>query len=179
MGRLDELTKSLVAAYAKDLSEDEQVELAEALEVLADDQKYNKADQYYPDKGDYRRELYFQQVKFFAAGADYTERAFIAANQCISPWTFIQTGSGERQSVEILSETNADVLSWDGESQCIAQASGGILKGIEPAYRVVLDNGKFFDCSRRHRLLTSEGWVEFGQLIQTSSGLRLTQKPED
>jgi phage terminase large subunit-like protein len=81
VSHLDELTRSLVAVYSKGLNADEQEELIEALEVLADEQKYNKAANYYPDEGLLRRELYPKQINFFAAGADFTERAFIAANQ--------------------------------------------------------------------------------------------------
>jgi phage terminase large subunit-like protein len=36
---------------------------------------------YYPDAGDLRRELYPRHLDFFAAGAQYMERAFIAANR--------------------------------------------------------------------------------------------------
>ena len=42
----------------------------------------NKIDRYFPDSGPLRRELYPQQLKFFAAGAEHRERAFMAANRC-------------------------------------------------------------------------------------------------
>lgn len=81
MSTLDTLTKSLVEGYSAHLSEPDQEKLLSALRVLADDQKYNKAAHFFPDQGIYRRELYPRHIDFFAAGEDYTERGFIAANQ--------------------------------------------------------------------------------------------------
>jgi len=40
-----------------------------------------KIDRYYPDEGEFRRELYAKHLEFFAAGLDYRERLFIAANR--------------------------------------------------------------------------------------------------
>jgi phage terminase large subunit-like protein len=42
---------------------------------------YRKIDSYFPAEGLYRRELYGKHMEFFAAGDDYRERAFIAANR--------------------------------------------------------------------------------------------------
>jgi phage terminase large subunit-like protein len=81
MSRLEQLTKSLVEVYANKLSEQEQKELMACLEVLANDQKYNKFTNYFPDEGEYRRELYPKQVSFFDAGKTYKERGFVAANR--------------------------------------------------------------------------------------------------
>lgn len=57
---------------------------ARALELLARQrelQRFNKIDTYLPAEGQHRRELYKKQLEFFAAGATYRERAFIAANR--------------------------------------------------------------------------------------------------
>lgn len=81
MSRLDALTKSLVTAYTEKLSKQEQDELMECLEVLANDQKYNKFDNYFPDTGEYRRELYQAHIDFFDASKDYTETFILAANR--------------------------------------------------------------------------------------------------
>lgn len=40
-----------------------------------------KIDQYYPEEGPLRRELYIPHCKFFQAGAQYRERAIISANR--------------------------------------------------------------------------------------------------
>lgn len=53
----------------------------QALEVLANDKKYNKFQNFFPKEGEYRAELYPKHMKFFQAGASYRERAFIAGNR--------------------------------------------------------------------------------------------------
>lgn len=111
------------------------------------------------------------QLDFHNAGKTNSERALFAGNGCITPWTYIETVDGPRQSLKLISSEAFDVRSWDGESQCIAGSSPVFLKSIEPAFRILLDNGKFFDCSRTHRVLTYEGWTSIYQLIQSSSGL--------
>jgi len=78
---LDSLTKSLVDVYAKKLSEQEQNILVQCLNVLADDAKYNRLKNLFPDKGEYRRELYHKHIEFFTAGATYRERGLVAANR--------------------------------------------------------------------------------------------------
>ena len=81
MSLLDSLTKSLVEVYASQLNEQEQKELIEALEIVANEEKYNKFKNMFPDTGPYRRELYPKHLKFFAAGSSYRERGFIAGNR--------------------------------------------------------------------------------------------------
>jgi len=81
LSELDRLTRSLIEGYTDKLSEEQQAEMIEALQVLSDEQKYKKFDQYFPDEGIYRRELYPKHIDFFEAGAKFTERGFIAANQ--------------------------------------------------------------------------------------------------
>lgn len=122
---------------------------------------------------------YRWQQDFHAAGKDYPERMLMAANRCSAPWTIVETVPEPRPILELIYEQGFDVRSWDGESECVAQASGVFLKGIEPAFRVLLDNGQWFDCSAGHRVLTVAGWRDLDQLILSSSGLRWTQTVED
>lgn len=44
--------------------------------------KENKIYQFFPDTGEYARENYPKHLKFFEAGAEHGERAFIAGNRC-------------------------------------------------------------------------------------------------
>ena len=81
MSILDILTKNLVDTYASALSEQEQNELLSALEIVANDERYNKFFNMFPDQGPHRRELYLKHLQFFEAGAKYRERAFIAGNR--------------------------------------------------------------------------------------------------
>ena len=151
------------------------VERLEAIARLRTEaaRKVNKIGTYFPDTGPYRRELYPKQCEFFAAGLRYKERLLMAANRCLTPWTAIQTDRGERQILELLGETGFDVPSWDGGSRCTRRAGGVFLKGIEPAFRLHLDNGQFFDCSGTHQVLTIEGWIAVSQLVRRVGGLHL------
>jgi phage terminase large subunit-like protein len=139
-------------------------------------QKYNRIELMFPETGAYNRSLYPKHMEFFKATAEHKEVAFIAGNRCITPWTFL---ANNRTALSAVCDSEFDVQSWDGERQCTARASGGFLKGILPAFRVVLDNGQFFDCTGEHRVLTSEGYLGLSQLMSLSGGLRLTRKRED
>jgi phage terminase large subunit-like protein len=125
------------------------------------------------------REKYAKHLEFFAAGAAYRERCFMAGNRCLTPWTYLETPEGPALSAVAWSVEGARVLSWADGSVCDARSEGGFLKGIEQAFRVVLDNGQFFDCSRMHRVLTTEGWLSLDQLVSLSSGLRCWHRRSD
>lgn len=127
----------------------------------------------------YARSRYPKHIEFFDAGARYRERCFLAANRCITPWTWLETPAGSVLSAEVWTSPDACVLSWDGGSECAAQAQRGMLKCIEPAFRLVTDTGLFFDCTRKHRVLTTEGWLSLDQLVRRASGLRLWHRHED
>ena len=103
MSLLDDLTKSLVEQYAAKLTPQEQIELAEALEIVANDQKYNKFQNFFPDTGEFRRELYPKHIAFFNAGKDYMERGFIAANR---------VGKSEAGAFETVCHATGDYPDW-------------------------------------------------------------------
>ena len=63
------------------LTKEEKVELIKALETRKETKKFNRRDEYFPDKGEFRRELYPKHIEFFKAGSVHKERAFIAANR--------------------------------------------------------------------------------------------------
>ena len=126
----------------------------------------------YPDDGPLRRELYPKHMAFFAAGAEHQERCFMAANRCLTLDTAVETDRGERLIAEIAGEPSFGVVSWaDGRRQR-ARASAVFPKGIEPAFRLLMDNGEVFECSRRHRVLTVEGWLSLARLVRRADGQR-------
>lgn len=43
--------------------------------------RYNKIESYFPDEGEFRRELYKKHMEFFALGKDHRERTMMAANR--------------------------------------------------------------------------------------------------
>ena len=162
------------------MNREEKEEFYKLLEEKARREKYRgRIFSYYPDEGPLRRELYPKHLAFFAGGVNKRERLMLAANRCITPWTWIETASGSVPALEVWTSTNASVRSWDGEAECGAQLTGGFFRNIEQAFRVVMDNGEFFDCSRKHQILTSEGWTSFDRIVSLSSGLRCWQKLED
>ena len=59
------------------------VERRQYLELILDLERRksrNKIDEYYPDTGPLRRELYTKHLEFFEAGATYRERCAMCAN---------------------------------------------------------------------------------------------------
>jgi phage terminase large subunit-like protein len=72
----------LLADIDVDSLDDTQVrELLKEVEAAANATKYGKFHAYFPDDGPLRRALYKKHLEFFAAGRDYTERLFLAANR--------------------------------------------------------------------------------------------------
>lgn len=65
----------------EDKSEKELRDLALALQATSERRKYNYIDFLFMDEGPLRRDLYPKHIEFLNAGREYTERAFIAANQ--------------------------------------------------------------------------------------------------
>lgn len=70
----------LLAALAH-LPRTQRIELLELLEEKRRRASRRKLFTYYPDAGPLRRELYPKHMEFFAAGAEYRERCFLAANR--------------------------------------------------------------------------------------------------
>lgn len=67
--------------YSTKLNEQEQKELLEAIEIVVNDEKYNKFKNIFPESGEFRRELYPKHLRFFKAGSRFRERGFIAGNR--------------------------------------------------------------------------------------------------
>lgn len=100
---LDNLTKNLASVYLEKLSQQDQDTLIQCLEVLANEQKYNKFATYFPDEGQYKRELYPKHIEYFNAGKSYRERAFIAANR---------VGKSEAGSYEVTCHATGNYPEW-------------------------------------------------------------------
>lgn len=154
-------------------------EANELLKLLDYKKKYEKLYTYFPSVGKYRRELYPKQMQFFEAGKHNKFRLFMGPNRCITPWTFVETPVGLVRALEVFSGYNKSVVAWAGESECVQQVQDGILKCIEPAFRFVMEDGTFFDCTSHHQVLTAHGWIEANQLVLLSNGLRYKHKVED
>lgn len=151
----------------------------DAIEAALERKRQFRILKWFPETGPYRRELYPKHMEFFRMGNIHRERLFLAANRCISPWTPIETPHATRQVLEVVGDSTFDVRSWDGATRCTRQASGVFLKGIEPMFRIHLDNGSIFDATRNHSVLTTDGYRRIGQLIRASSGLHCRQITQD
>lgn len=127
----------------------------------------------------FARNLYPKNLEFFRVGATHRERCAMFANRCVTPWTYLKTPAGEALSAEVWTSTNEHVLSLVGGLRCAVQPRDGLFLGIEQGFRVVLDNGQFFDCSRKHRVLTHEGWLSLDRLVSRASGLRCWHRRAD
>lgn len=93
-------TKQLNTQADKDKLQYELLELLEAKEQAL---RYNKFSTYFPDNGPFRRELYPKHIDFMNAGANYLERAFIAANR---------TGKTKTGAYEMACHLTGEYPSW-------------------------------------------------------------------
>lgn len=192
------LTGAPPEVIAEMFDDDFAIEMLQMFEAEKDAERYEKFKHLFPDLDDcpltspegfrykqvgdfkfFARDYYQKHLEFFRQGASFRARCLMAANRCITPWTYLETPAGEVPSAEVWTSAKPDVLSWVGESRCVAQSEAGLLKSIEPAYRLVTEQGRFVDCTSAHRVLTDEGWLSLDQLVSLSSGLRWCQRAED
>ena len=162
------------------LTEVQRLEAQKLIEEWSKRKRQRKFFKLYPETGPHRRELYPKHTEFMSAGRESRERCFMAANRCISPWTWVETRDRTKAPAPLVfSESSAGVRAWHDEQEQSAVADGLYWRKLAPAFRVVLDNGQFFDCCRKHQVLTFEGWTSLDQLMSGVDGLRYTYKLED
>lgn len=122
---------------------------------------------------------YAKQAAFHAAGATFRERLFRAGNQCLSPWSWVEMEHSTALSAIAFASTGARVRSWSGESECAVPLQNGFLRGIEPTFRLVMADGRFFDCTPNHQILHESGWLSADQIMSLSGGVRFWETRED
>ena len=180
LGKLHKLKRYLTPERLSKLDDLKRHELETLIRTLETRKKQRKFFQMFPDEGPHRRELYPKHVAFMDATANYRELAFVAANRCISPWTWVETTDHTKvRAPEAFSGSCGDVLGWAGEREGSGSPCGIYLRSVSPAFRVILDNGEFFDCTYKHQVLTTEGWLSLDRLMSLSDALRLTYKGQD
>lgn len=148
MSLLDTLTKSLVDVYSNKLSQQEQADLMEALEFVINEEKYKKFYQLFPDTGPFRRELYKKHLEFFAAGARYRERGFIAGNRI---------GKEQPYSAKILTPTGFTTMGaiTVGDTLCTPTGTTATVvevfeQGEKDIYKLTFDDGSTTTCGLDH-----------------------------
>jgi phage terminase large subunit-like protein len=80
----DDLGEGIPRELLTQLSPSERKDAEELLRLLEERdrrQSRNKIKQLFPDTGPFRRELYAKHLEFFQLGAEFNERAFVAANR--------------------------------------------------------------------------------------------------
>ena len=123
-------------------------------------------------------EPYAKQKEFHNLGKTKRERLLLAGNQsgkCATLNTFIDLPDGSRKTIGELFESGEqfEVYAYkDGE--VIKAMAGPVFKKDDPAecYRVMMSDGRWFECADRHRILTSEGYVLFEELLKFSPELQ-------
>lgn len=152
----------------------EQRELLILEELLAQRKAHRKFFTYFPESGPLRRDLYAKHLEFFAAGAMKRERCFLAANRvgkCITYQTVIETPDGERTVGELYERGEPfRVWAWDGVKRVVAKALPPFQKqGWHACYRVLMSDGRWFECADDHRILTASGWQLFSRLLESGA----------
>ena len=112
----------------------------------------------------------FHNAVGFQTETPAVEKAAICANQigkCVGISTKIQHPDGTESTAGDLYKSGKPfpVLSWNGAELVEARAAFAIKKPPETIYRVYLQSGDWFDCSARHRVLTSDGWHYVGHSL--------------
>lgn len=163
------------------LPEAELRQLLEDLQALEKAQLYGKFYTYFPDTGPLRRELYPKHLEFFAAGRDFTERLFMAANRvgkCRDYNALVPHPNGTVSTIgQLFDAAQAfDVWAWDGERAVAARASAVVRKPAEQCVELLLDNGASFTCSLEHRVLTGAGFDFVEGLLRSVPILPVTSE---
>lgn len=92
-----------------------ELELAKLLEEKERRVRYDKLNNWFPDEGPHRRELYSKHVAFMDAGRNFIQRAFIAANQ---------TGKTKTGGFEIACHLTGRYPSWFNGKKFYKPTSG-------------------------------------------------------
>lgn len=74
-------SKALIDLYTESLSQEEQELLLQCLELVADDEKYNRFRDTFPDEGEFCREKYPKHIEVINASATYKEIAMLGGNR--------------------------------------------------------------------------------------------------
>lgn len=130
------------------IAEEEFAQLAQALLEIEKTQEREKWQNLFPDEGPLRRELYPRHMEFFAAGATYRERLFMAANRvgkALRNGTPVATPGGWKPINEL--REGDQVIAGDGS---ITTVTGVFPQGKKPLYRMTFDVGETIDCCAEH-----------------------------
>lgn len=121
----------------------------------ADEWSFTK---YFPDDGPLRRELYPKHMAFFAGGAKYHERLFMAANRigkCCSKDTLIETDKGPQKIGDVFG-AECNVRTWPNNEP--RRVLKWVRKPAEECYRITMASGQWVEVPLGHHILTLGGY---------------------
>ncbi len=96
-------SQEAAAKSVQELWKEKARRIAEANEMVEAARRSRKFYSFFPDEGPHRRELYPKHLRFFAAGATFRERAFVAANRI---------GKTECGAYEMTAHLTGDYPAW-------------------------------------------------------------------
>lgn len=141
----------------------EQLEIAlRLLKQLDEKRKTTKLEHYTP----YDFQKNFHHAEGYQTPGKLADiRALVAANQigkCVTAKTLIDTPKGKVRADQI--KRGDEIFSWD-DGVVKSHVGALVRKPAEACYRVWLDNGQWFECAARHRILTRDGYAFFDSLM--------------
>ena len=125
---------------------------------------------WFPDKGEFARELYPKHLGHFSRSLDQQVRLFMAGNQCLTAPSRISTPHGSVSIGELFSRGKPfEVWAWDGQRRVSAKATAPFKKpGLHECYRITLASGKSIEAAGQHLILTQDGSYAFvSELLQS------------
>lgn len=112
-----------------------------------------------PHSGQAKTWLSLARYVFMIAGTQ--------GGKCLDPQSLIYLADGSRKPVKDIIPGDV-VLSIQGQRIIPNEVTASFSTGIKPAYKVTLDTGHELILTAEHPLLTSSGWVPFGELSEGS-----------
>ena len=81
-------------------------------------------------------------------------------NPCVTADTWVFTSNGPMQVKDLVGQDHKTIV--NGE---VFEATGFWETGIKPVFKVTTDNGYSVTATNDHKVLTTSGWLEVGQLV--------------
>ena len=90
---------------------------------------------------------------------------FMPGAMCLESDSLISFGYGFTRKLGDITTTNS-VWSYNDNGQFISNGNGVVYKGKKEIVKVTLIDGRTLRCTPDHRIMTSDGWVEAGKLLE-------------
>lgn len=105
------------------------------------------------------------QLDFHEAGLINQERMLICGNRvgkCLTLLTKIETSTGYKSLKDLLG-SEIEVLTYPDKTP--KKVLSWVRKPAEECFRVTMSDGQWFECPKGHLILTDQGFVSFGEIL--------------